>query len=251
VNGVRVDPCSPEALVDTIDSFLGCGRAHVVNFLAVDPIARSQGDAAYRALLNRAELNLADGLPVAWGARLLGQSTLRMPGTDCFRLVAMWGLSRSLGHFLFGGGTDRDLERLENQLRLDLPSIRIAGSQSPPFRELSGAELDEAAERIRSSGTHALWIGLGTPKQHVVGQELRARDAAPLIFCVGAAFDFISGAKRRAPDWMQRSGLEWAHRLGSEPNRLWKRYLVGNPRFVAGYVRRLIIGTGRSDEAPR
>jgi N-acetylglucosaminyldiphosphoundecaprenol N-acetyl-beta-D-mannosaminyltransferase len=243
VNGVRIDPRTPDELLATLGSFIECGASHVVNFLAVDPIARTQGDRAYRTLLNKAELNLADGLPVAWAARSLGQTTARMPGTDSFQLVAEWGVRRDLGHYLYGGGTPADLEALVGQLEQRFSGIRIDGSESPPFRDLTDGDLDEAAGAARASGAEALWIGLGTPKQHVVGQQLRERGAAPIIFCVGAAFDFVSGTKSRAPDWMQRSGLEWVHRLASEPRRLWKRYLLGNPRFLAGYVAGRLAGT--------
>ena len=114
------------------------------------------------------------------------------------------------------------------------PGIRIVGTESPPFRAIADEELDETVARIRAAEADAVWIGLGAPKQDVMGARLRERDAAPLLFAVGAAFDFIAGTKSRAPEWMQRNGLEWAHRLGSEPGRLWKRYLVGNAQFVAG-----------------
>lgn len=236
VNGVRIDPRSPDSFLDSMATFVGCGRAHVVNFLAVDPIARAQGDREYRAVLNAAELNLADGLPVAWAARSLHQATDRMPGTDSFERVARWGVADGLKHYLYGGGTPDEVAMLTDRLATLFPGIAIAGSESPPFRDLDASDLDDAAERIRAAGTQALWIGLGTPKQHVVGQELLRRNAAPLIFCVGAAFDFVAGTKKRAPTWMQRSGLEWTYRLASEPRRLWKRYLIGNPTFVAGYV---------------
>jgi N-acetylglucosaminyldiphosphoundecaprenol N-acetyl-beta-D-mannosaminyltransferase len=106
--------------------------------------------------------------------------------------------------------------------------------EAPPFRLVSDAELDATLERIRAVEAHAVWIGLGAPKQDVIGARMRDGEAAPLLFCVGAAFDFLSGTKRRAPKWMRRSGLEWLHRLLSEPGRLWKRYLIGNARFLAG-----------------
>ena len=90
--------------------------------------------------------------------------------------------------------------------------------------------------------TQLLWLGLGTPKQDLAAVALRAVGAAPVILCVGAAFDFLAGTKERAPEWMQRAGLEWLHRLGSEPGRLGRRYLVGNPRFVWGVARELLAG---------
>jgi N-acetylglucosaminyldiphosphoundecaprenol N-acetyl-beta-D-mannosaminyltransferase len=94
----------------------------------------------------------------------------------------------------------------------------------------------EAAARMRAAGADAVWVGLGAPKQDLMAARLRDLDAAPTIFCVGAAFDFVAGTVKRAPRWMQRTGLEWLHRLLSEPRRLWRRYVIGNPRFVAGVV---------------
>jgi N-acetylglucosaminyldiphosphoundecaprenol N-acetyl-beta-D-mannosaminyltransferase len=101
--------------------------------------------------------------------------------------------------------------------------------------------------RMQEAGAQAVWIGLGAPKQDLSADLLRIMHAAPVILCVGAAFDFIGGTITRAPLWMRRSGLEWLHRLTSEPTRLWKRYLVGNPRFVSGVVRDHLrqIGSGR------
>jgi N-acetylglucosaminyldiphosphoundecaprenol N-acetyl-beta-D-mannosaminyltransferase len=79
-----------------------------------------------------------------------------------------------------------------------------------------------------------------------MAERLREFEAAPVILCVGAAFDFVAGTKRRAPEWMQRSGLEWLHRLVSDPRRLWGRYLIGNPQFVAGLVADWVQGAVKS-----
>jgi N-acetylglucosaminyldiphosphoundecaprenol N-acetyl-beta-D-mannosaminyltransferase len=95
-------------------------------------------------------------------------------------------------------------------------------------------ELDAGVAIIRGSGADVVWVGLGAPKQDLMGARLREREAAPVIMCVGAAFDFLAGTKRRAPRWVRRAGLEWLHRLVSEPRRLLRRYLVGNTRFVLG-----------------
>lgn len=221
----------------TVDDFLGCGRstgnAHVVHFCAAHPTVEARQDADYRQLLNRGDLNVADGMPVAWAARRRGRPTLRLAGTDGMEALCSWGTPGRLRHYLYGA-TDATLAAMRDNLETQHPGIQIVGVESPPFREIADEELDETVARIRAAGADTVWIGLGAPKQDVMGARLRARDAAPLLFAVGAAFDFIAGTKSRAPAWMQRYGLEWAHRLGSEPGRLWKRYLVGNARFVAG-----------------
>ncbi|MGH2739326.1 MAG: WecB/TagA/CpsF family glycosyltransferase [Actinomycetota bacterium] len=215
--------------------FLRCGRSHVVHFLSADPIARARGDEAYRDLLNRADLNAPDGMPVAWAVRLLGQESERVAGSEGIAALSAWGVESGLRHYLFGGRPEV-LQRLRSHLEGSNPRISIVGAESPPFRRLSRKELREAADRIREAQADLLWIGLGTPSQDWVAEELRIETAAPVILCVGAAFDFVSGAKRRAPRWMQRFGLEWIYRLVHEPRRLWRRYLVGNPIFLLGVM---------------
>jgi N-acetylglucosaminyldiphosphoundecaprenol N-acetyl-beta-D-mannosaminyltransferase len=237
VNGVRIDPVSRSGFLHAIADFTDCGRAtgnaHVIHFCAAHPTVEARHDAEYRVLLNRGDLNVADGMPVAWAARREGRPTLRLAGTDAMGELCAWGESRELAHYLYGATQDT-LTAMRANLERMYPSIRIVGVESPPFRAISDEELDETAARIRGAGADAVWIGLGAPKQDVMGARLRERAAAPLLFAVGAAFDFLAGTKSRAPEWMRRSGLEWAHRLGSEPGRLWKRYLIGNAEFVAG-----------------
>jgi N-acetylglucosaminyldiphosphoundecaprenol N-acetyl-beta-D-mannosaminyltransferase len=250
VNGVRIDLVTPGGLLDALETFLACGGSHVVHFLAADPTVLARREAQYRHILNMGDLNLPDGTGVAWAAGLSGHQAKRLPGTDGMHLVARWGVKRNLSHYLFGG-TSETLTRCAKTLEQRYPGIRIIRTESPPFRELSDQEMGAAASRMRAAGAEVVWVGLGTPKQDVAAERLRRLDAAPVIACVGAAFDFVAGTKRRAPAWMQDSGLEWLHRLVSEPERLWKRYLVGNPVFVAGVVRDLITGSGQKRRYPR
>jgi N-acetylglucosaminyldiphosphoundecaprenol N-acetyl-beta-D-mannosaminyltransferase len=235
VNGVRIDPTSRSLLPRQIETMLQSGRSHVVHFVSADPTVLGRRDHSYREILNRGDLNLADGKSVVWALRLLGLRTERMPGSDTMELLVGWGAPRGIRHYLFGGAPNvvADLRR---RLSANSAGVEIAEAESPPFRALQDGELIEAASRIRASRADLLWIGLGTPKQDLVAERLRELEAAPVILCVGAAFDFLSGAKQRAPGWMQRAGLEWVHRLASEPGRLWKRYLVGNPAFLKGLL---------------
>ena len=232
VNGVRVDPATLSGVIDTVDSFVRCGQSHVVHFLAAHPTVEARGDVHYRELLNAGDLNVPDGLPVVWAMRLLGAKTARVTGTDAFSGIAAAALGARRRHYLYGGAPDV-LRRLESSLEKANPGIKIVGAESPPFRPLTDAELRDAAERIRSAGADLVWLGLGTPKQDVVAERLRELEAAPVILCVGAAFDFVAGEKRRPPSWIQAIGLEWAARLVTDPRRLWRRYLFGNPVFIA------------------
>jgi N-acetylglucosaminyldiphosphoundecaprenol N-acetyl-beta-D-mannosaminyltransferase len=249
VNGVRIDSITPRELLGALGTFITCGRAHTVHFLAADPTVLARRDERYRGILNRGALNVPDGTGVAWAASIQGYRTKRLPGTDAMPLVAGWGLERGVTHYLFGG-TPRSLSGVSRALGGRYSGIRIVGAESPPFRELSDDEMRHAAGRMRAAGAQVVWVGLGTPKQDLAAERLRRLDAAPVIACVGAAFDFLAGTKRRAPRWMQESGLEWLHRLASEPERLWKRYMFGNPAFVAGVLTDLVTSFGGKRRPP-
>jgi N-acetylglucosaminyldiphosphoundecaprenol N-acetyl-beta-D-mannosaminyltransferase len=148
---------------------------------------------------------------------------------------------RSLGsgarHFLYGG-RDRDVTvALAAGLRERFPGIAIAGSWTPPFRDLTETEEAEVAELIDRSGADVVWVGTGSPRQERWMARMRPRLRAPVLVGVGAAFDFHAGLVRQAPGWMQRRGLEWLYRLGREPRRLGPRYLRDNPAFLALWAR--------------
>jgi N-acetylglucosaminyldiphosphoundecaprenol N-acetyl-beta-D-mannosaminyltransferase len=114
----------------------------------------------------------------------------------------------------------------------------VVGSYSPPYRPLTAEEGDDVVAKINDSGADLVWIGLSTPKQERWMAEFRSYLDAPVLLGVGAAFDIHAGLLRQAPPLLQRAGLEWAYRLAVEPQRLWRRYLKNNPRFVANIVRR-------------
>jgi N-acetylglucosaminyldiphosphoundecaprenol N-acetyl-beta-D-mannosaminyltransferase len=239
VNGVRIDPVDRSRFLEMVDSFLSCGLSHVVHFLPADPIVRAMDDPDYREALNSGELNVPDGKSVVWALRLQGARSDRLAGGDAMELLVRIGEQHGFRHYLFGG-EPAVLTALRTRLEQRYPRIELAGAESPPFRALERWELEEAAARIGGVKTQLLWIGLGTPKQDLVAATLRELGAAPVILCVGAAFDFLAGTKPRAPEWMQRTGLEWVYRLWLEPGRLGRRYLVGNPKFMWGLARELL-----------
>jgi N-acetylglucosaminyldiphosphoundecaprenol N-acetyl-beta-D-mannosaminyltransferase len=144
---------------------------------------------------------------------------------------------RGLQIALIGGKNDEVLERLVTALEQQVPGLAIAYAWSPPFRALSEAEEDNMLQHIRASGARILFLGLGCPKQE--RWMARYSSQLPLMMIgVGAAFDFISGEVKTSASWMHSAGLEWLHRLLSEPRRLWKRYFSTSPRFVWLFVTR-------------
>jgi N-acetylglucosaminyldiphosphoundecaprenol N-acetyl-beta-D-mannosaminyltransferase len=180
-----------------------------------------------RALLE-ADLNLADGAPVAAMGRRYGLSG-PVRGTDLVAEVARQG-GTAVRHYLYGGKAGiADLMAAE--LARKIPQATVVGTECPPFRPLTDEDLAGLVDRVRLSGANVLWIGLGTPRQDYLVHKLAPQLSIPVV-PVGAAFDFWSGAIKEAPRVLQGSGLEWVYRLAQEPRRLWRRYLLGNPRFV-------------------
>jgi N-acetylglucosaminyldiphosphoundecaprenol N-acetyl-beta-D-mannosaminyltransferase len=139
--------------------------------------------------------------------------------------------------YLYGGRNPGALAELARQLRLRHPGLQIVGGQAPPFRPLTPREEARVAEDINRSRADVVWVGIGVPKQEKWMAHMRDRLETPVLVGVGAAFDFHAGLIPQAPAWLQRHGMEWAFRLAHEPRRLWRRYLLYNPRFVAEFAR--------------
>lgn len=194
----------------------------------------------FSEVVNQADFVLPDGLPVAWAQRLLGSKDgCQIRGQDLMNRLCKLSEDRSLKIGLYGGASDNVLLKVIEALKLDFPNVQIVYSHCPPFRPLTEAEDDQVVRRINSAEVDFLFVGIGCPKQERWMAEHKSSINA-VMFGVGAAFDFISGSKKHAPIWMQRVGMEWAFRLGSEPGRLWRRYLQQNPRFIYYLVRQLL-----------
>jgi len=233
--GVRIDALTPAAAAEALlASRHGTSRrAHLCNAYTLSLALR---DPDYRALLDEGDLNLSDGHYIAMVGRHRGHPEMqqRVYGPDLMAEVLDRGREHGLRHYLYGS-TPETVEQLAAALRERFPGVHIVGVESPPFRGLSEAEIDDMVARINGARPDLVWVGLGTPLQDRFVRDYADRLGATLV-PVGAAFDFHAGTKRMAPEWVQRHGLEWAYRLASEPRRLWKRYLVGIPVFVFGVL---------------
>jgi N-acetylglucosaminyldiphosphoundecaprenol N-acetyl-beta-D-mannosaminyltransferase len=206
----------------------------------VHSVVTATHDAGLRQALGGADLSTADGAPIAWALRRLGfPAQERITGPDL-----MWRYlqqAEALGQKIFlYGSTDATLRQLSRAIGQAFPQLAVVGMLSPPFRTATAAEDAADVATIAASGAHVVFVGLGCPKQEKWMAAHRGQLNAVLIG-VGAAFDFHSGVKKRAPLWWQRHGLEWLYRLGSEPRRLLRRYLVTNTLFVVGFAKQLIL----------
>ncbi|HVE92186.1 MAG TPA: WecB/TagA/CpsF family glycosyltransferase [Actinomycetota bacterium] len=232
VLGVPVDPLTTQEALQRLDRFLNCPATHVVHHLAADPIVRSTTDSGFADALNRSDANLPDGAGVVWALRALGVSSIRdrVYGPDMMRKVLAGAAGAGAKH-AFVGATAEVVEALASMV----PPEQRGGSYAPPHRQVTPEAVQEDLLRL-SAASDILWVGLGTPKQQQWADLAVRFRPARVIVTVGAAFDFLTGSKPQAPAWMAEHGLEWLFRLATEPRRLWRRYLIGIPRFIFGVL---------------
>jgi len=238
---VRLAVTDYERALDWIDAAVAAGAREYVCVAAVHTVMESRDDAALRDAVAGAAFTVPDGQPLAWALRALGHDIdSRVYGPELMARACARAAGSGQRHYLYGGRDQSALFKLTLRLRQRFPGLRIVGGYSPPFRDLSEAELDAIAADVNRARPDVVWVGIGVPKQEKWMAAMRDRLDAPVLVGVGAAFDFHAGLVPQAPPWMQRRGLEWLFRLKQEPRRLWKRYARHNPRFVTGFARQWV-----------
>ena len=214
-------------------------QGHCVFICTVNAVMTAVFQPAFRHLLNAGDLATTDGMPLAWALRSFGvKDQPRVYGPDL--MLALCGQAARLGHriFLFGG-REEVLPRLRRRLENKFPDLNIVGTlarRDPP----RGADDDAWVNAVRDARTDLVFVGFGQPRQEQWILEHRDRLPGVVMIGVGAAFDFHAGRVRQAPGWMQRAGLEWLFRLLMEPRRLWRRYVLLNPLFLAMWALQLL-----------
>lgn len=231
----------------TYDEAAGCimekaaaRESCVATYMPVHSLMLAARNPEYRAIVNSFELACPDGQPVRHALAMLHGRTLpdRVYGPQHMLVLCERAAQQNVPVYLYGS-TPRVVEKLGDTLRERFPGLEVACCESPPFRALTDAELDETAERFNASGAGLFFIGLGCPRQDEFAARIRNKVHGALL-CVGAAFDFHAGEKPMAPAWMQRHSLEWLFRLSKEPRRLFGRYFVYNSLFLLYLGRALV-----------
>ena len=206
-------------------------RGRYICFSNVHTLVTAVENEKYKRVLNGAEYTFPDGAPIAWKLRRKGMPEAdRIAGPDFMEEVFKATADGETTHFFYGSGR-QVLEKLEASVRERYPQINIAGSFAPPYGKLSADEDKKIVAMLNSSGADIIWVGLGAPKQEIF-MYLHRHQVEGVMIGVGAGFDLQAGLVRRAPLWMQKMSLEWLYRLFNEPERLAKRYLVTNTKFI-------------------
>jgi N-acetylglucosaminyldiphosphoundecaprenol N-acetyl-beta-D-mannosaminyltransferase len=232
VLGVGVSAVNMQQALDTIGGWIEQRSKAYVVVCPVYTVMLCQRDPSLRAIVNQAGLVTPDGMPLVFLSRWMGHKHVqRVYGPDL--MLAFSELASQGGYRQFYyGGAEGVPEKVAEVLARRFPGLQVAGTFSPPFRDLTAEEEEELARRISAARPDVVWVALGSPKQDYWMARFRELLDAPVLIGVGAAFDFLSGRVPQAPGWMRGAGLEWLFRLGTEPRRLWRRYLIYSPQFV-------------------
>lgn len=218
-------PVSAVDLGEAVDRITGWARLRQSRYVCVRDlhgVVLALEDPQMMQIHEEADMVTPDGMPLVWIGRARGLPIGRACGADLMARVIENSANAGLSQF-FLGGRPGIAERLAEGFVKKHPLLRIAGLLELPFAPIEDYDLDAIVERVNSSGAHIVWVGLSTPKQEQLMFRIARRTNAVFVG-VGAAFDFHCGDVKRAPLWMQRSGLEWAYRVSQDPGRLGPRY---------------------------
>jgi len=231
--GVRVRRTSLGQTLDDVEEGIRRGRRSYAVFINVYNVIEARGDAEYRQALNEADFPMADGIPLVWASRVLGQPVgSRCCGPDF--LVEMNKRAAEKGYtvFIMCGG-DRKAERTAAAFQALHPKIKIVGAWTPPWGPIEGENNKYILGELARTQPDILWVGLGAPLQERWVFANRERIEARFTGAVGGAFDYHIGMRKRAPRWMQHRGLEFWYRISQDPSLFWKkRHYADFHRFV-------------------
>ena len=236
---VPFDPVTMPQTLDRIDAMVASREPHYIATANVDFLVQARSDEGLRTILNRADLVVCDGTPLVWLSRLMGRALPeRVAGSDLVPALLATAERRGWRVF-FLGGQQKVLEQAIGKVGIKHPKLRIVGAFSPPFAPLDQMDHEGICTSIRATKPDILLVSFGCPKQEKwIARNYQAA-GVPVCIGMGATIDFLAGSMKRAPRWMQISGLEWVFRLAQEPKRLLKRYAVDLVVFGLGAIREL------------
>jgi len=232
VLGIDIDAVQiPNALVK-MERWIASGeRGRYVAVANVHMIIEAVRNAGFKEILQNADMVVPDGMPLVWRGRRQGfDLPRRVYGPELMFEFCRSTQDKGYRHFFYGGAPGV-AERLVSSLRSQM-RIEVAGTLSPPFKQLSATEDAALVEQVNATRPDILWVCLGCPKQERWMHSHRDVLQVPVMVGVGQAFDIYAGSLRQAPHVMRENGLEWLFRLCIEPRRLWRRYLLYNSRFL-------------------
>jgi N-acetylglucosaminyldiphosphoundecaprenol N-acetyl-beta-D-mannosaminyltransferase len=245
IGALWIDVMTLAGLLDELDRLVARRQGGAVYTPNVAHVVLAERDPALRAAYARADVSVADGMPLVWASHLLRPVLpAKLSGSDLVIPISRHAAERGWRLFLVGGTPGAGAEAARRLRALcDVDVVGVDESQI----DLGDPDRDEPLlARIRASRSDVIFAALGAPKQEIWAHRVRGEVGGAVVIGVGASLDFIAGRLPRAPRWMSETGLEWLFRLASEPRRLWRRYLVDGRRFLP-----ILLRTMRQPEQER
>jgi len=227
--GCKIDNLAMPETVDFIEKIIyeRTPRQHVV--VNVAKIVAMQKDAELRRIINACHMVNADGMPIVWASRILGQPLPgRVAGVELFHCLVELCAEKGYRPFFFGA-REWVVAKVVEIFQQKYPALQVAGFRDGYYSE---NEAPDIANMIKESQAHILFVGFSTPMKEKFLNKWMGTMQVPFCMGVGGSFDIVAGLTKRAPVWMQRYGLEWFYRLIQEPRRMWSRYATTNPLFI-------------------
>jgi len=228
--GVKINSLSINDFIELIEQNI-IARTAIIQQTSVNAytIVSVQHDLALREAINKSTLVNIDGMSVVWALKFLGCKHVEKASCpDIFERLIKLAAEKGYRPF-FLGTTPEILDTAIRNLKNEYPALEMAGSHHGYFNE---EDAEEIAKLIKESKADMLFLGISSPKKELFSDRYSAYMQVPYIFGVGGVFDILANVTKRAPRWMQNSGLEWLYRFMQEPRRMWRRYLIGNIQFV-------------------
>ncbi|KQV78446.1 UDP-N-acetyl-D-mannosamine transferase [Massilia sp. Root351] len=227
--GCQVDNLTMEETLQTIDGFIQSGKPHQHVVVNVDKLVKAAHDAELRRIINECALINVDGMPVVWASRLLGKPLKeRVAGVDLFEALMQRSSKTGWRVFLLGA-REEVVSEVKRQYELKYPGLTVCGYRNGYWKPEEEAGV---VEQVRAAKADLLFVAISSPKkEHFLGQY-QEHMKIPFAMGVGGTFDVAVGRVKRAPLWMQKSGLEWFYRFLQEPRRMFRRYFIEDMAFV-------------------
>jgi N-acetylglucosaminyldiphosphoundecaprenol N-acetyl-beta-D-mannosaminyltransferase len=233
--GLPLAPLTFAETLDRVEGMIRRGEPGYFTTVNLHTAMLAETDPALREAVRGAAFSLADGMPLVWASRLQGQPLPeRVAGSDLLPALCELAARKGYRVFLLGGAPGVGEAAAENLCRR-FPGLQVVGVEAPPFRPLTAEEEQALVARVRAARPDLLFVAYGQPRGEVWLRENYRALGVPACVQIGATLDFMAGRVRRAPRWLQRTGLEWAYRLAQEPGRLLSRY-AGNAAFLVRKV---------------
>lgn len=229
-----IDNLSMEETVEEVDKYVEKGRPLHLMGVNADKINELNDNERLKRIVNDCEVINADGASVVWASRKLKKPLKeRVAGIDLMERLLALAERKGYSVYLLGA-KQKVVEKTAEVIKNKYPGIRIAGFRNGYFSE---EEWKNVAQNLKASKAQIVFVGITSPLKEYLVEYLQNEGVSAVLMGVGGSFDVISGNIPRAPIWMQKAGLEWLFRVFQEPGRLWKRYLVGNSRFIISVYR--------------